>query len=157
MQFRGSSLRTEMFTIVRSTFHVHQWLQSLCKIFELKDSCTNNSYTKRRCFQGVSTEFWIRPAIWLHSVHDIAVPISRSPQRSWWGLVLAETCPAQQVILHNIQTCFIREMRFVDCSCMYKHTHIPPGKFFGKLATLRSLLWPFWGNTKANKETTNGW
>ena len=27
---------------------------------------------------------------------------SRSPQRSWWGLVLAETCPVQWVTLHNI-------------------------------------------------------
>ena len=51
---------------------------------------------------GVSTDFWIRPATWLHSVHDMAVPISRSLQRSWWGLVLAETRPAQWVTLHNI-------------------------------------------------------
>ena len=36
-----------------------------------------------------------------------AVSISRSPQHSWWGLVLAETCPAQRVTLHNIQAYFL--------------------------------------------------
>ena len=59
-------------------------------------------HTKRQCFWGVSTDFWIRSVTWLHSVHDIAVPISLSPQCSWWGLVLAKTCPAQWVTLHNI-------------------------------------------------------
>ena len=49
---------------------------------QTKDSCTKNSCMKRRCFQGFSTTFGIRPAIWLHSVHEIAVPISRSPQCS---------------------------------------------------------------------------
>ena len=44
----------------------------------------------------------IRPATWLHSVHGIAVPIFRSPQCSWWGLVLTETHPAQWVTLYNI-------------------------------------------------------
>ena len=47
-----------------------------------KDSWTKNSYTKKRCFRGASADFWIRPATWLHSVHDMAVSISRSPQRS---------------------------------------------------------------------------
>ena len=51
---------------------------------------------------GVSTNFWIKPATWLHSLHEITVPIPRSPQRSWWGLVLAETRPTQWVILYNI-------------------------------------------------------
>ena len=32
------------------------------------------------------------------------------------GPVLAETRPAQWVILYNIQVCFIREMWFLDCS-----------------------------------------
>ena len=45
----------------------------------MKDSYTKNSCTKRRCFRGVSTNFWIRPATWPHSVHDMAVPISWSP------------------------------------------------------------------------------
>ena len=27
-----------------------------------------------------------RATTWLHSVHEIAVPISQSPQRSWWGV-----------------------------------------------------------------------
>ena len=44
-----------------------------------------------RCFWGVSTNFWIRPATWLHSGHDMAVPISQSPQHNWWGLVLASS------------------------------------------------------------------
>ena len=39
-------------------------------------------------------------------VHEIAVPISWSPRYSWWGLVLAETCPVQWVALHNILPAF---------------------------------------------------
>ena len=70
---------------------------------------------EKRHFQGVSTNFWIRPATWLH-VHVIAVPIFLSPQHSWWGLVLAKMHPAQRVTLHNIQACLIREMWFIDCS-----------------------------------------
>ena len=27
---------------------------------------------------------WLRPATWLHLVHEIAVPISQSPQHSWY-------------------------------------------------------------------------
>ena len=30
-----------------------------------------------------------------NSLHELAVPISLLPQHSWWGLVLAETCPVQ--------------------------------------------------------------
>jgi len=30
-------------------------------------------------------------------VHDVWYPHSRSPQRSWWGLVLAEMCPVHWV------------------------------------------------------------
>ena len=60
------------------------------------------SHTKRQCFRGVSTNFWIRPVTWLHSVHDIAVPIPRSPQCSWQGLVLAEMRPAQWVTLQHL-------------------------------------------------------
>ena len=37
-----------------------------------------------------------------HSMHEIAVSISQSPQRSLRGLVLAETRPVQWVALHNI-------------------------------------------------------
>ena len=75
-----------------------------------KDSCMKNSYRKRQCFRGVSTDFWIRPTTWLHSVHDIAVPISRSSQHSWWGLVLAKTCPVQ---------CGSLIARACVCACMY--------------------------------------
>ena len=32
---------------------------------------------------------------------------------------MAETRPAQWVTLHNIKACFIREMWFVDCSCIW--------------------------------------
>ena len=37
-----------------------------------------------------------------HYPRILAVPISQSPQCSWWGLVLAKTCPTQWVTLHNI-------------------------------------------------------
>ena len=53
-------------------------------------------------FQMFPSTVLIKPATWLHFMHDIVVPISRSPQHSWWGLVLAEMCPAQWVTLHNI-------------------------------------------------------
>ena len=32
---------------------------------------------------------------------------------------MAKMRPAQWVILHNIKACFIREMWFVDCSCIW--------------------------------------
>ena len=35
----------------------------------------------------------IWPATWLHFVHEVAVPISQSPQHSWWSLVLANLVP----------------------------------------------------------------
>ena len=47
---------------------------------------------KEMVLLGSLTNFWIRPAAWMHFVHDMAVPISRSPQHSWWGLVLAGMC-----------------------------------------------------------------
>ena len=53
-------------------------------------------------FEELPLVFWIRPATWLHFVHEITVPISRSLQHIWWGLVLAETHPVQRVTLHNI-------------------------------------------------------
>ena len=33
---------------------------------------------------------WVRPAVWLPLLHEIAVPISQLSQYSWWGLVLPE-------------------------------------------------------------------
>ena len=45
---------------------------------------------------------WMRPATWLH---EMAVPISRSPQRSWWGLGLAEMHPTQWTTLYDILAC----------------------------------------------------
>ena len=47
----------------------------------------------------------IRPATWLHFMHEMAVPISQSPQRSWWSLVLvkmqwAAWLELQRVIVH---------------------------------------------------------
>ena len=56
-------------------------------------------------FEEFLPTFWIRPATWLHSVHETAVPIFQSPQHSWWGLVLAKI----PIFL---------EMWFVDCSCI---------------------------------------
>ena len=65
-----------------------------------------NVHICQLCVQGkCSAEHYIciiRTDTWLHSVHGIAVPISRSPQCSWWHLVLAETHPAQWVTLRNI-------------------------------------------------------
>ena len=55
------------------------WRSMIMIVILTKDSCTKDCCKKRQCFRGVSTKFWIRPAIWLHSVHEIAVPISRSP------------------------------------------------------------------------------
>ena len=59
----------------------------------------------------------IRPATWLHFVHEIAVPISQSPQRNWWGLVLAKTCPVRWVTLCNIQIYFLGR-----CGSLIVHT-----------------------------------
>ena len=53
---------------------------------------------KEMVLLGSLTNSWIRPAAWMHFVHDMAVPISRSPQCSWWGLVLAETCPVDDFV-----------------------------------------------------------
>ena len=38
-----------------------------------------------------------RVHLWLPLLHEIPVTISRSPQNSWWGLLLAEMCPAHRV------------------------------------------------------------
>ena len=42
--------------------------------------------TARRdnAFKELLLSFWIRPATWLHSVHEITVPTFQSPQCSWW-------------------------------------------------------------------------
>ena len=72
------------------------WLMNMITTYDLrmKDTCAKNWCTKRWYFQGV---FWIRSTTRLHFVHKIAVPISRSPQCSWWGLVLARMCPVSLV------------------------------------------------------------
>ena len=45
----------------------------------------------------------IRPATWLHFVHEVAVPSPSHPmQCSWWGLVLSTIHFVQWVSLHNI-------------------------------------------------------
>ena len=38
-------------------------------------------------FKGSLLVVWIRPATWLHFVHEIAVPISQSSHCSWWDLI----------------------------------------------------------------------
>ena len=48
---------------------------------------------------------------WLNFVHEMAVPISRSPQCSWWGLVLVEKRPSLTSIYRPIS---FREMWFID-------------------------------------------
>ena len=48
-------------------------------------------------FEELLLTFWIRPATWLLFVHEIAVPISWSPQHSWWRLVLPKMHHAQWV------------------------------------------------------------
>ena len=53
----------------------------------------------------------------LHSVHEITVPISWSPQCNWWGLVSAKMCPAQWMTLSRP----IWEMWFLDCSYLHAH------------------------------------
>ena len=86
------------------------WLQAgstVCKLtctgvplplyFQLKHLASSlimsSSYThKDSCMKdGVLEEllptFWTRPATWPHSVHEIVVPISQSPQYSWWDMV----------------------------------------------------------------------
>ena len=88
--------------------HLHICASITCDNYDrydlwTKDSCMKNSCTKRRCLRGASTDLLVLDkVIWLHFVHEIAVPISRSPQHSWWGLVLAEARPAQWVTSHNL-------------------------------------------------------
>ena len=68
-----------------------------------KDSCT-----KRYYFWDAST---YQPPDY-HSVHEITVPISQSPQCSWWGPVLPSMCPVHWVTIslctHYLEglTCF---------------------------------------------------
>ena len=65
---------------------MHALLHLACCQVQLlgnKNTGMKNSCMKRQCFWGVSTNFWIRPAIWLHSVHEIAIP-SQSPRHSWY-------------------------------------------------------------------------
>ena len=75
--------------------------------------CARRTAAQREdAFEELLLAFRIRPAAWLHFTHKIAVPISRSPQQSWWGLVLANTCPVHWVTLCNIYVGLI--FRFVD-------------------------------------------
>ena len=58
----------------------------------MKGNCMKNRCTKRQWFWAAFYQpfFWIRSATRLHFVHEIVVPISQSPQCSWWGLVLVK-------------------------------------------------------------------
>ena len=96
-------------------------------------------HMKRQYFRGFSTTFWIRPATWLHSMHEIAVSISRSPQRSWWGLVLAETWPARWVTSRPIFKGDVVRWLFMNIWCMYE-AHMSPA-FNGSL-----VIWGFEGS-----------
>ena len=95
------------------------WLMITITMYNpwMKNSCTKKRCMKRRCFWGVSTEFEIRPANWLHSMHETAVPISWSPStadEAWYWL---------KRVLHSGSLCItsyrpiLREIWFVDCSC----------------------------------------
>ena len=71
--------------------YAYQQLWSLAaRIFtNVKDSCTKRHYVHLRTI-------WIKPAAtcqWRPALHETAIPLSRSPQHIWWGLVLAEMRP----------------------------------------------------------------
>ena len=93
LSFPGGS----SWSVAKQSCQCLHWVGELSTVFPgLRKDCTYVHY------DSWYSTFWIRSDTWLHSVHEIAVPISRSPQRSWWGLVLAETLLVQWVTLHNI-------------------------------------------------------
>ena len=47
---------------------------------QTKDSCMKTVAQRDGAFEELRSIFWIRQATWLHSVHEIAVPNSWSPQ-----------------------------------------------------------------------------
>ena len=65
--------------------------------------------------------------------YKIAVPISRSPQRSWWGLILAETRPARWVTLP-------RPIFLGRCGSLVVHTYTSEVK--GRDHMVATINWP---------------
>ena len=65
------------------TSHLPRCHHNRVSAFPFKNSFTHGKYMYTYMY-----------ATWLHLVHEIAVPMSRSPQHSWWDLVLAEIHPA---------------------------------------------------------------
>ena len=63
-------------------------------------------------------------------MHEITVFISSLPQRCWWGLVLATTCPIQWMTLHYIKAYYISERLIVliyMCEeCLYRRWALSP-------------------------------
>ena len=96
------SIRTRVYVCARIDKHVtitiaserqlHEGQLHEGQLHELRDDAS----------EELLPTFWIsHPPDRLHFVHEIAVPISRSPQHSWWGLILAETRSVQWVTSHN--------------------------------------------------------
>ena len=66
----------------------------------------------------VYSTIWIMPCGHLTVLHEMVVPISWSPQHSWWGLVLAWVCSAQWATHLGLLFFFFKEIWFIDCSWM---------------------------------------
>ena len=63
-------------------------LKHLASSLIMSSSYTHkDSYMKDGVLEELLPTFWTRPATWPHSVHEIVVPISQSPQYSWWDMV----------------------------------------------------------------------
>ena len=75
-------------------------VSSYCNIRRL--ACTCTIVYSVLATQSTYMHVWIKPATWLCFVLEIAFPISRSPQYSWWGLVLGKMRPMQWLTLYNI-------------------------------------------------------
>ena len=76
------------------------------------DSCTKVSSQRDDAFKELLPTFRIRPASWLHFVHEVVVPISQSPQHSWYWPKRVLRSGWLYVTSRPI---FFREMWFVDC------------------------------------------
>ena len=79
---------------------------------------------------STSTVLWIRPATWLHFVHEIALPIHWSPQCSWWG---------QKRVLHSGWLCITSRLAFFQGDVVHwlSYTHA-----YTWSSDLLSLVWP---------------
>ena len=79
--------------------HTHLCIDNTWQLWPLQSFEQKTAAWREDAFEELQPIFWIRPAIWLHFVHEIAVLISWSTQHSWSDLVLAKARPDLLILI----------------------------------------------------------